>query len=221
MNFFKKVRNFLIPYIEGIENNWWHRLVNVLIYGSTILILILFSIGFFVEKDNWIKTTPKIFSFEDGYSSTSGKEFECEYKNGISSAIPEISCEEISLDGINVVERYNETIRKRFNLKSFECIEQKNENGKYSEESLRCLREYINFIPVTADPVSVSADNIGVEISHMRFIRGFSVKINTEIIYLKFFEDIFLILAIVAGWFIFWQSIIYRTILYVIYGKKK
>lgn len=47
------------------------------------------------------------------------------------------------------------------------------------------------------------------------------VKKDTIVLYKDLFIFLSLLLLILFFWFVFWESIIYRTIIYIIYGRKK
>ena len=44
-----KLSNFFIVKREGLEKRWWHRLVNVLIYGSTAFLITYWIIAIIAD----------------------------------------------------------------------------------------------------------------------------------------------------------------------------
>ena len=96
---FKKLKKILIPQVEG-KQRWWHRFVNVLIYGSTVFLFIFF-VGLFVGEKTWEVSHGYIYSFEEGYHGAKGREESCYFSSGIISTgrlpfLPPTRCGSIS-----------------------------------------------------------------------------------------------------------------------------
>ncbi len=73
----KKLFNILLVRRTEVENKWWHRLISVVIYGSTILVAISAITLFVLKSEMWKKYSYTAFSFEDNYSTAQGKEVRC------------------------------------------------------------------------------------------------------------------------------------------------
>jgi hypothetical protein len=48
-----KLKSLLIVTRPDIKNTWWHRLSNVLIFGSTAIVFLAVSIGIFSDPYSW------------------------------------------------------------------------------------------------------------------------------------------------------------------------
>ena len=62
---------------------------------------------------------------------------------------------------------------------------------------------------------------VGHEKETEDFYVNTSVKAQTIIVWSILLNYAGTVLAFSLGWFIFWESIVYRALLYIIYGKKK
>jgi hypothetical protein len=75
-------------------------------------------------------------------------------------------------------------------------------------------------------------DNHLVDSKNFKVVNGLDLvpvkvkaKITSQFLYPSFFIDVFksllIVIVLTLGWFILWESIIYRTFLYIVYGNKK
>lgn len=182
-----QILKILIPQRKETGTKWWHRLINVFIYGSTIFVAIFLFILLFTGS-SWKKIN-YVYSFEYIYSAISGEESACKFvRSGFFS--PTINCSNIT-NSTDFINKYAEAKRNGNML---------NRLGEYATASDNQL------IDKLID--SGQLDNI-------------RVKESSEIIYSKLFGKIGLVILLVFVWFIFWESIVYRVILYVVYGKNR
>ncbi len=183
----EKIKKFLIPWRENLEKKWWHRLLSVIIYGSTICLAILLFISLF-SSSSWKKTV-FTYSFEPNYNMSKGEESICKFNPYDSSG--------------NIFANIFGPIR--------EC------NGINSSKDFLMKYDKYKFNDINKD----SADKTVYDMEKSGKLNDIRVKRSTEIMYEKLFGKIGLAILLVFAWFIFWESIIYRIILYIIYGKNK
>ncbi len=180
-----KIKKFLIPWREDLDKKWWHRLANIVIYGSTIFVVI-FILSLILTGSSW-KRINYTYSFESNYNIISGEESVCKFtKSGFFDPI--INCGNIA-NPTDFLNKYAEAIRNGNML-----IELKAGSKIYNNQLLDKLIDAGKF------------DNI-------------KVKSSYEIIYSRLFRNFGIGVLLIFAWFVFWESIIYRVILYVVYGK--
>lgn len=151
-----KFLNLLIVRRPELAGKWWHRLANVLIYGSATIVLLLGLVIILSDPPQY----PTIFTF------TSGTQFCTELRQSVPIHAP------------NII--YNST-----------------------PTTLKINAEALSQVQI-----NTLVDN------DCGLFSGMSIKYSTYAVYV--FES--LIISLV--WFIFWESIIYRAIVYIVYGKK-
>lgn len=176
-----------MPSEHAFKQKWWHRLLKVLIYGSTI-ILALFIAGLVYGDSSW-KHYQYTYSFEANYANASGVEENCRFITYTTSYLsPTIDCGEYwsSTDFLNKFTSARGT------------LDQLNESRKTGN--------------LTDEQLMAGAIKLG------KFY-GITVKKETIVLYGDLLQNIFWLLVVVFAWFVFWQSIVYRIILYVIYGR--
>ncbi len=157
----EKIKKFLIPWREDLDKKWWHRLINVFIYGSTISIIIFLFVLLFTGSS--LAKFKYTYSFDPEYPVITGEEF--------------INC-------------------------------------KLSGGRL--------FHGINCDNFSISLDDTDFgRILLQNNLDNMSVKKTFHILYFKLFSSLGIIFLITLGWFIFWESIVYRIILYIIYGRNQ
>ncbi|OGY99514.1 MAG: hypothetical protein A2945_01500 [Candidatus Liptonbacteria bacterium RIFCSPLOWO2_01_FULL_52_25] len=177
----KKIINFFIPSLGGVKIQWWHRLCDVLICGSTLLIIIFGTVALstaIFSYSEWRNYTFAAFSFEPGYESAAGQEVGCDGSGRLFR-----NCGGITVyvgDKIPTEDQFKKAIN------TMEA------QGKEPHEIQGWLDSF----------------------------KTFTAKMVTKFDYAKMFGSILVGLFVVIGWFIFWESIIYRTLIYVVYGKK-
>ena len=125
-----KIIKLLIPWREGLEKKWWHRLTNVFIYGSTIIVLTTAIALPFIDQVEWkYKYT---YSFEPSYLVAKGEEIKCEFsttlnlsfdaflkaKTGVNDCVPLIRCGNI-FESTDFLNRYTKARGTHENLQKF------------------------------------------------------------------------------------------------------
>jgi len=156
----KKFLNLLIVHKPELKGRWWHRLANVLIYGSTIVFLVF---GFTI-----------LFNFSN---------FACLSGNKLLTKV--LTNAELQ-ENIQTIENSNAS-QSVINgtIQSYKDLYQQDSDGTWEMKSL-----HVCFMTNSHDQVI-------------------------------FVEDVLLSILFTFIWFIFWESIIYKAIIYIIYGKNK
>jgi len=244
----QKIKSIIIVERDILKNKWWHRLANVLIYGSAIILAIfLLLIIPFSDYSTW-QNYKYTYSFEPNYNTADGTETNCDFYDHEYTA-PGIYCGDIS-NSTDFLIRYR---KARSNYKSsiqnqpttgfqpsdFQPINTPSQpqasKGKTYEELLRegavpVKQPPIDFQPLPNRPPlssfildsKLQADDeiVNNGIKNGEFV-NIKVKKATTVVYSALIWELFLVATLVLAWLIFWESIIYRTFVYIIYGSNK
>lgn len=215
------IKIFLVRRPET-ENKWWHRLFNVLLFGSGVIVFILtilLNIG--TNNESWISYEPIAFSLEPKYDQSTGKIIPCETtmdSTYLGKPVFVMQCKGVTLS-------YQEA-------KRYEDL--------FSSEQTRLLKKYgldkynqdISWIESDADEriswLKKSINDRKNDPAYPEYIKALDnlakVKVSASINFGNIGNDIlyWLIIPIITliSWIIFWSSIIYRSILYIVFGKK-
>lgn len=232
----KKILNILFVCRSEVENKWWHRLASVAIYGSTILVMISVIILFVLNGEMWKKYSYSAFNFESKYVTAVGEEVECTSKSKPFS----VSCAENPINSGDLVVKYNKIIRDKIGADVIKkiCVDAEQEGGigdnQLTQTEVRCIDLSYDFVPISDTDFATTVNNQltynkYLTDEQLKFVRekdlsrrwDLKAKRTTEIIYPVFFKNLAYVVLSILIWFIFWESIVYRTLLYVIYGRKK
>jgi hypothetical protein len=250
----KKVLKLFLIDREEVKNKWWHRMINVFIYTSTLLVVCISIFLFVQNKESWKKYTYTSFNFEKNYDTARGQEVNCSVETEPFSA----SCDGKMIDPSDLALRHDKFIKDGIggNIVKRICDnaeqERKLNPDTISDEYIRCLnltygksysrpislKDFNNLTQeqiisirkdASATPLPQSYLDKFLTEKEMSFVKqndwfweiGLKAKYETEIIYKILLKNIFYVILAISCWFIVWQSIIYRTILYIIYGNKK
>lgn len=227
----KKIFNiFLVKRIE-IKDKWWHRLFTVLVIGSAI---VLFIFSFFLMLDysdnhTWITPyRPVAFSLEQNYKEVSAKESNCVidyFMFNISKNEPVrngagIKCEGVILsnfDSKKYAELYflaREELEKQYGFdKYFDKTPCLNSSDKFCEMDI--IAEGVR--AEQKDPFYNQFQNDEENLAKIKIARD----VNFGVILKDIALWLIITIPVLILWVIFWYSIIYRVILYIIYGKQK
>ncbi len=210
-----KILKLLVPGRKDLSGRWWHRLVNVLIYGTTILVLIVAGVILVSSSWSWLNYSYPAFSFETAYETTSGKVVNCRVRNIDIPIEAEASCGGNKISTSDFIARYNKVIRDQFGSQlSTDCGFIRNADGLLAQAAIKCMREKADLAPINTDYIE------GHRGDWLK-IYSTTAKENVSIVWGEFFKVFGLSLLMVVGWFIFWMSIIYRAVLYIVFGKQK
>ena len=180
---------FFKPYRQGLDKKWWHRLSNVLIFGSTVVVVLMSGMFLLNEQiEYWSHVEYVAYSFEPNYLEAKGREVRCLFEVGGlrgDSKTPTIFC------------------------------------GEYSSSS-HFLDDYFKyndfFDRAKANAAGMSDDKIMKSLISEKYLADVKVKEKTIIEYGEVFANILFVFSVVVAWFVFWESIFYRAVLYVVYG---
>lgn len=250
----KKLLNILLVHRTEVENKWWHRLINVLICGSTVLV----AIGsFFVVYTSlhWKDYTYNAYDFEKNYASAVGHEVGCKFNETSLSLV----CDGDQANALDLIGKYNQILREKYPVIASYCDSSKDKltptlNEQQLKENLDALQqagESVQERQAYVDNYSKSNDgnytlkrqpltdhefqcknfaiikstdpSVDLYATYSSWVLqvGFKAKRTTIILYSTLIKHFLIWMSMILGWFIFWESIIYRTLLYIIYGKKR
>ncbi len=200
---------------DELESRWWHRLVKVLIYGSTIIVFAI-SIGLFIDDIGvWNNPDPKyIYSFEPKYSDTFGFSKSCTFAT-------ENSKDSLFIDCGNINQKW------KGGGYGFlpDFLDRYSRAGSYKEEFL--VRTKPEGCDTRNDIESYFCKlrilNVNYQLLNQRIEQGQFDNIQAKriIILSPLIKNILLTLTIPIIWFLLLKSVIYRAFVYVILGKKK
>ena len=222
-----KIKRLIFPTRPGLENKWWHRLSMVLICGTTAVLVVIAIISFVSKIPEW-RTSRYIYSFEPQYSKMLSRSELCDFKVSDGYSDHSVNCGNFyflnSEELISFLNRYNNTfLDKNKYIIKISCVSTKSLYEKYvcdKKPSIQSVTEWVlsqkqgpndKYIEVVDYPV------FNTSIENGEFA---NIKAKRVIDYDTLLESIALLVAIPLAWFIFWMSIIYRTMLYIIYGKR-
>ncbi|PJA08456.1 hypothetical protein COX69_02330 [Candidatus Falkowbacteria bacterium CG_4_10_14_0_2_um_filter_48_10] len=202
----KKLLKLLFVRRQETKDKWWHRLALVLIYGSTIVgAIFLGSLLVTEEAGNWVTKSYTAYSFEEGYETAQGKEMDCKFSvlELSRSPVSFFRCGDFS-DTTEFLEKYSRA------------------RGTYAQlEELRLPRSGSGlYLPVAERQGKKTDEQIMVQLIQDGELDNIKVKQTASFDYVSFFGNWGIYLLIVLGWLVFWESIVYRTLLFIVYGKK-
>lgn len=172
---------------EGLNKKWWHRLSNVLVFGSTIILTILLVLA--VSTSSAWKKFSFNYSFEPSYLNAPGQEQDCIFVgHEYPYSSPLISCGDITSSS-DFLSHYTA--------------------AKGTTEAVAKLK---NDDSLTDDQIVNAAINTG-KLDDIKFKKDYSIKF--EIL----FSEIAFSLLVLISWFIFWESIVYRALVYIVLGQ--
>jgi len=229
----KKIINFLLVKRPETENKWWHRLFTVILFGSAIVLFIsIILLTADIYKHAWFTHRITAFSLESNYQQAEGQEFPCNWSIDTTRADNEPIKSVIKCKGVEIpltdartygalYDTAGENLRMQYGLDKYNgaCSNlPQNPSGKgLSKEEITCLNEMQDVMQT--DPTYNEYQNASENLAKIKI----KVSENTNLV--TIFSDIFVWLTIpilvIITWIIFWSAIVYRTLLYVIFGKKK
>jgi hypothetical protein len=197
----------------------------VLLSGSSIIIFITILLANTDYHSPWTYRQIKKFSLEDGYDKISGKELPCYSFRHFDQdeSYFKITCGDFYIpDSISIYyqELYDierKSLYQKFGLNKYSgtCTGlARNNFGGLSKEEILCLNKTDKEMKL--DPNYKKYEDALNDVA--------KIKVSTHINFYSIRDDIFYIIFVpilsVILWVIFWSSIIYRSILYVIFGSK-
>lgn len=232
---------------DYLENKWWHRLAKVIIYVVTLIVAVFSLVDFLDRIDEWKNPYPQyIYSFEKGYSEAFGFSKPCVFSPDNSKERLSIECGDAGksfaplsiydfLDEKSGIKPQNENHYP--NLIDF--LNRYSKSITYREEYL--IKE--NHIEINSDcGIKTGLDELLCRTSRnepMLFresLTNFDYKSFNEKIEQGNFDNISAKKIILLGplleslvsliflpliTFVVLKFVIYKTIIYIIFGKKK
>lgn len=215
----KKLLKLLFVRRQETKDKWWHRLALVLIYGSTVVVGIFLAVLLVSEEgEYWVNESYTAYNFEQGYETANGKEMDCKFSASSFFDLPPVSifrCGDFSSDSEflesyfrarDTYERLQEVREEKSPSINLQALG--GESGKIQWNTLSSIRK--NRID----------SEIMVELIQSGELDKVKVKRAVSFEYASFFGSWGLYLLFMLGWLMFWESIVYRTILFIVYGKK-
>ncbi len=212
-----KLKDILIPNREGLEKKWWHRLAQVLIFGGAIITFIFSVIYFFTNTDEW-KSSRHIYSFEKGYSQNLSFSRGCEFVAFNENILPNINCGDYHVYDQDLTAFLEHYENYHSNLKFFTIQNGDSVFNFETGEYINCDASLKKFFLCEKNRKVINLEFLNEKIKQGEFN---NLKAKTVIYADVLFLNIGVIIFLPLLWFIFWESIVYRVILYIAFGKKK
>jgi len=201
---------------DELESKWWHRLIKVLIYGSTIAVFIICISSFIDDINSWNNPDPKyIYSFEPKYSETFGFSRDCTFNSENNENILFVDCGNVNKKS------YNGTY---YFLPDF--LDRYAKSNSYKEEF---LIKNSNCLPVSSDsilrikPFCYETLTTNYKLLNQRIEEGKFDNIQAKriILIIPLVVNTTLTFIVPILWFFLLKLVIYRSFVYIILGKKK
>jgi hypothetical protein len=223
----KKLFNLVLVSKDGLSKKWWHRLAQVLIYGTTIVVFFVSVFAVFItlrDPSNWETYILTKYNFENGFDKAQGETVDCNIHVSqntnswleFDEKMNDLNCGKLNVNVAEFVDRYNSATKNAFGVSLEPCPFNKDAFGRLTPETLKCM-DLTGLRLTIINPQDLSGDNLK---KYQDYFVDIKAKLLLKINYGLFIEFPLLALAYVFGWFVFWESIIYRTIVYIIFGKK-
>lgn len=221
-----KILGILLVNRLETHNKWWHRLFGVVLGGSSIIVLI-FALSLVINdsKLNWVTYDPTAFSLEQNYQQAVGKEFSCKhdldfYSYPIKTIIKCDGVELSSSDAKHYGELYDSAdkdLRMQYGLDKYsDSCGTANQQSPLSQEQISCIRTSIS-----NEQADSSYSRYENDLQKLPLKLKVARNIHMGFIWGDIASWVIIPILSVLVWVIFWNSIIYRSILYVIFGNKK
>lgn len=219
----RKILNFLLVRRPEIKNKWWDRLFKVLLIGTSIILFIGVLGGTILERNQWTNYgNPYIFSLEKNYKEFDGREFTCNTSTNDIDINDKQHLWIMKCDGAQI--SYEDSVRYE-GLERVAATKIYKELGldKYSWDNCvgntfgdrsDCIKEMI-----AAEKTDPAYPNYQNAIKNMPL----HIKMTRNILFGSIFTDVakWILIPIISVllWIIFWNSIIYKSVLYIVFGK--
>lgn len=199
-----KFKDLVLVNRPETENKWWHRLAQTVTYLGAVILVFSIPTYFIVTEDlELFDTEITSFSFEDNFFSARGKEVNCLiFENQTQSKYE--SSYEISCDGDKVTSNEFLMLHVPSYILNKALINENNDSFDWSQQ--------------------VEEGDLIISEIFERTNGNFSAK-KIHVLHphdsAEIFRYIFIGIVAALAWVFIFQSIIYRILLYIIYGKNK
>lgn len=210
------MKNILNFYKEDeFSSKWWHRFAKVFIYGSTVVIFIFSTFWFFTSFSDWNNPDPKyIYSFEPKYKEIFGFTQPCTFLPANDESFTSIKCGNVGekWKGGNYgylpdfLDRYSKSIEYKEEFLTREIVKNNSFFNPLNSEGFAYGKLNIDYIKLNKKIEQKQFNNISAK----KIVLLGPLMRNVGIMFL-----------VPILWFIFMKSVIYRSIIYIIFGNKK
>lgn len=273
----KKLLNVLLVRRPEIENKWWHRLANVLIFASTVVFLLFLSAIVFSDfefrtalnindlnpNDYRVVSEDKSLKQYPVGSTISADEFCGKYgcvfttdqfkdlppppKGQQGFTLEQILINQAKARGASDDEIVQDILKRNPGKASVfqqarnkganstdilnEIIKQNTSSSasdlQLTEPQRQQLDGIVHQMTLNGEPDSA----IQLAVNNFKEMSSLAAKYGATFtptslptrapLFLILLKNLAIVFFMTLGWFIFWESIVYRTLLYIIYGKRK
>jgi hypothetical protein len=241
----KKLLKILLVKKLETENKWWDRFFNVFLGGTAIIVLLsVFLLTIESHKHNWVTYDPVVFSLEQTYKQVDGKELPCKEDLDWDNAKANEELKTIiQCDGVTITYSQAKRYGALYNLAD-EKLRQIDGIKELDDKFIQICKDEISsqtfptIYSGTLTPEQIAelkcvvskekADSSYNQLydKYQNDLKGLaSIKVVRNVHIGIIIGDIALLLLIpilsALIWVLFWSLIIYRLILYIIFGNKK
>lgn len=230
------------PKDDYLENKWWHRLTRVIIYSVTLIVAVFSIVDFFDRIDTWNSPYPRyIYSFEKGYSEAFGFSKPCAFSPDNDEEHLSIKCGDAGISNSNIPSivsflaeesgsKKPKKESRHLNLVDFlsrysKSIVYKEEyliRENYSDSNLNCKNKLEDGL---FDEVLCRMHwfRVDYQLLNQKIEQGNFGNISAKKIILlgPLLESLVSLIFLPLITFVVLKFVIYKTIMYIIFGKKK
>jgi hypothetical protein len=238
------IKNLFTFSHNELNDKWWHRLTKIVTYASTITVF-LFSFFFLYENiDRQINPEPKyIYSFDKNYSKTFGIVRNCNFSPKNTASYTSINCGYVEegpdtypyhtlrtfLDQWTKARSYDQSMfwvavpKKTAPVKSTSTPTYNIFTGKF-EDTGGIFDNYDSTTGGVFDDLVLPSQRL--ELSHKllneKIQQGLfdDVTVKKVILIYPLLRNIALVFIAPILWFLFIKLVVYKSIIYIIYGSK-
>lgn len=225
------------------ENKWWNRLFNVFLGGTSILLLIFtFFLIIDSHKNSSVTYDPVAFSLESNYQQATGKEFPCNKSIDTSRSATEpmkftIECVGVEItptDARRYEDLYDQADKKlrqddgieELSNKFIQICKDEVSSQTFPTTYTGLTPKYIAQIQCVLLKTKADSSYNQLYDKYQNDLKSLAyIKVARNVHVGNVIGDIVLLLLIpilvLILWVVFWSSIIYRSVLYIVFGKKK
>jgi hypothetical protein len=216
--------NRLVFTREEIKNKWWHRLFTVFLFGSSIIVFIISVSGtielasYYELNDKVVTYHPVKFSLEPGYQEAVGKEFPCE--ENYETTTWQMKCEGVTIPEANAKHYYNlykiemNNLLIKYGLDKYDITSCLNEENGFTSREKACVNEVME----ARQSDSNYASYVGA-LKNVDYVKA-ARDIHGWVIFRSIALFVFAPILITMLWILLLSFVLYRLILYVIFGNK-
>ncbi|PIR83007.1 hypothetical protein COU19_02470 [Candidatus Kaiserbacteria bacterium CG10_big_fil_rev_8_21_14_0_10_56_12] len=245
-NLARKLKKLLFVRRDETKNKWWHRLALVLIYSGAVIGGLFFTTLALSELSDLeeYQSYSYSYSFEQGYEFLDGEEIGCSLNIFDSSLPPSFSWRCGSQK--EIIEKYNDFVRgvlvtDEVKQKCVDVPPTSNQTGRYIPTRERdYVADECRTLLYSTEAIKPGLDLSALGVSETIFssdqrlflkdsyekLKNLKAKRTLEAwnsggIVIDVLQMLLVIVVGIIAWIVFWESIIYRTILFVVFGRRE